>query len=146
MLSAEQMRLWAISASCRASRPGSAASRFGKTAGEALDRFDRFRRLEDAGAFACRMDEVIPAAVMAEIGAALVLLRSRSALDPMLTSFSVHLRICGEAARVPRLPALRAISPRRLRQTSARRAGEALSGFRAVSPLAAFSTLRLQGE
>ena len=38
----------------------------GKTAAEALELWDRFRRLEDAGAFAVEC-ELIPAGVMAEI-------------------------------------------------------------------------------
>lgn len=74
----------------------------GKTAGEALDLWDRFRRLEDAGAFAVEC-EVIPAAVMAEInrrtGLVTVSLGSGPDADVMFLFTS---DICGEAARLPR--------------------------------------------
>ena len=74
----------------------------GKTADEALDLFDRFRRLEDAGAFAVEC-EVIPAAVMAEInrrtGLVTVSLGSGPDADVIFLFTS---DICGEAKRLPR--------------------------------------------
>lgn len=74
----------------------------GKTSAEALDLWDRFRRLEDAGAFAVEC-EVIPAAVMAEINKrtrlVTVSLGSGSDADVMFLFTS---DICGEAPRLPR--------------------------------------------
>ncbi|MDQ6434090.1 3-methyl-2-oxobutanoate hydroxymethyltransferase [Mesorhizobium sp. LHD-90] len=74
----------------------------GKTADEALDLFDRFRRLEDAGAFAVEC-EVIPAAVMAEInrrtGLVTVSLGSGPDADVIFLFTS---DICGEVKRLPR--------------------------------------------
>jgi 3-methyl-2-oxobutanoate hydroxymethyltransferase len=74
----------------------------GKTADEALELFDRFRRLEDAGAFAVEC-EVIPAAVMAEInrrtGLVTVSLGSGPDADVIFLFTS---DICGEASRLPR--------------------------------------------
>lgn len=74
----------------------------GKTADEALELFDRFRRLEDAGAFAVEC-EVIPAAVMAEInrrtGLVTVSLGSGPDADVIFLFTS---DICGEATRLPR--------------------------------------------
>lgn len=74
----------------------------GKTAGEALELWDRFRRLEDAGAFAVEC-EIIPADVMAEInrrtGLVTVSLGSGPAADVMFLFTS---DICGESARLPR--------------------------------------------
>jgi len=75
---------------------------FGKTADEALELYRRFRRLEDAGAFAVEC-EVIPARVMAEIrqrtGLVTVSLGSGPAAD-VLFLFSSD--ICGEEGRLPR--------------------------------------------
>jgi 3-methyl-2-oxobutanoate hydroxymethyltransferase len=74
----------------------------GKTAAEALDLYDRFRRLEDAGAFAVEC-EIIPAAVMAEInrrtGLVTVSLGSGPEADVIFLFTS---DICGEATRLPR--------------------------------------------
>jgi 3-methyl-2-oxobutanoate hydroxymethyltransferase len=74
----------------------------GKTADEALELFDRFRRLEDAGAFAVEC-EVIPAAVMAEInrrtGLVTVSLGSGPDADVIFLFTS---DICGEVKRLPR--------------------------------------------
>jgi len=74
----------------------------GKTANEALELFDRFRRLEDAGAFAVEC-EIVPAAVMAEInrrtGLVTVSLGSGPDADVIFLFTS---DICGEAIRLPR--------------------------------------------
>ena len=74
----------------------------GKTATEALELWDRFRRLEDAGAFAVEC-EVIAAPAMAEInrrtGLVTVSLGSGGDADVMFLFTS---DICGEAARLPR--------------------------------------------
>ncbi|TPM94651.1 3-methyl-2-oxobutanoate hydroxymethyltransferase [Mesorhizobium sp. B2-1-3A] len=101
----------------------------GKTATEALELWDRFRRLEDAGAFAVEC-EIIPAEVMAEInrrtGLVTVSLGSGPSADVMFLFTS---DISGESARLPRharawgnLAALhKAVRDARI---------EALSGFR----------------
>jgi len=74
----------------------------GKTAAEASELWDRFRRLEDAGAFAAEC-EVIPAAVMAEINPrtslVTVSLGSGATADVIFLFTS---DICGESARSPR--------------------------------------------
>jgi 3-methyl-2-oxobutanoate hydroxymethyltransferase len=74
----------------------------GKTAKEAAELWDRFRRLEDAGAFAAEC-EVIAADVMAEINkrASLVTvsLGSGAAADVIFLFAS---DICGESQRLPR--------------------------------------------
>ena len=74
----------------------------GKTADEGIELFDRFRRLEDAGAFAVEC-EIIPAAVMAEInrrtGLVTVSLGSGPDADVIFLFTS---DICGEAKRLPR--------------------------------------------
>jgi 3-methyl-2-oxobutanoate hydroxymethyltransferase len=74
----------------------------GRTAHEALDLYDRFRRLEDAGAFAVEC-EIIPAAVMAEInrrtGLVTVSLGSGPDADVIFLFTS---DICGEGRRLPR--------------------------------------------
>jgi 3-methyl-2-oxobutanoate hydroxymethyltransferase len=74
----------------------------GKTAKEALALWDRFRRLEDAGAFAVEC-EVIAAPVMAEInsrtGLVTVSLGSGPDADVMFLFTS---DICGESRRLPR--------------------------------------------
>jgi 3-methyl-2-oxobutanoate hydroxymethyltransferase len=74
----------------------------GKTCAEALELWDRFRRLEDAGAFAVEC-EVIPAAVMAEINrrTSLVTISLGSGADADVT-FLFTSDICGETARRPR--------------------------------------------
>lgn len=74
----------------------------GKTAPEALDLWERFRRLEEAGAFAVEC-EVVPAAVMAEInrrtGLVTISLGSGAEADVV---FLFTVDICGESARLPR--------------------------------------------
>lgn len=74
----------------------------GRTAGEALELLGRFRRLEDAGAFAVEC-ELIAAPAMAEInrrtGLVTVSLGSGPGADVM---FLFTADICGEAERMPR--------------------------------------------
>jgi 3-methyl-2-oxobutanoate hydroxymethyltransferase len=74
----------------------------GKTSAEALALWDRFRRLEDAGAFAVEC-EIIAAPVMAEInrrtGLVTVSLGSGPDADVM---FLFTTDICGESSRLPR--------------------------------------------
>lgn len=74
----------------------------GKTATEALELWDRFRQLEDAGTFAAEC-EVIAAPVMAEINRrtslVTVSLGSGPAADVIFLFTS---DICGESARLPR--------------------------------------------
>ncbi|MDH4117817.1 MAG: 3-methyl-2-oxobutanoate hydroxymethyltransferase [Acidimicrobiia bacterium] len=74
----------------------------GKTAPEAVDLWNRFRRLEDAGAFAVEC-ELIPARVMAEIdrrtGLCTISLGSGAAADVL---FLFTTDICGEGGRTPR--------------------------------------------
>ncbi|CCV08258.1 Ketopantoate hydroxymethyltransferase [Mesorhizobium metallidurans STM 2683] len=101
----------------------------GKTSAEAIELWDRFRRLEDAGAFAVEC-EIIAAEVMAEINRrtslVTVSLGSGTAADVIFLFTS---DICGESARLPRharawgnLAALhKAVRDARV---------EALSGFR----------------
>ncbi|RUU96837.1 ketopantoate hydroxymethyltransferase [Mesorhizobium sp. M6A.T.Cr.TU.017.01.1.1] len=101
----------------------------GKTAVEALELWDRFRRLEDAGAFAVE-GEVIPAQVMAEINrrTSLVTVSLGSGTEADVI-FLFTSDICGESTRLPRharawgnLAALhQAVRDARI---------EALSGFR----------------
>jgi 3-methyl-2-oxobutanoate hydroxymethyltransferase len=75
---------------------------FGRTSAEALALWDRFRRLEDAGAFAVEC-ELIPAAVMAEINCrtSLVTVSLGSGADADVI-FLFTSDICGESARQPR--------------------------------------------
>ena len=74
----------------------------GKTAAEALELWDRFRRLEDAGAFAAEC-ELIAAPVMAEIhrrtSLVTISLGSGPEADVMFLFTS---DICGESSRPPR--------------------------------------------
>ncbi|CCV15245.1 3-methyl-2-oxobutanoate hydroxymethyltransferase [Mesorhizobium sp. STM 4661] len=74
----------------------------GKTSAEALELWDRFRRLEDAGAFAVEC-EIIAAEVMAEINRrtslVTVSLGSGIAADVIFLFTS---DICGESVRLPR--------------------------------------------
>lgn len=74
----------------------------GKTAAEALELYDRFRRLEDAGAFAAEC-ELIAAPVMAEIhrrtSLVTISLGSGPEADVMFLFTS---DICGESSRPPR--------------------------------------------
>lgn len=74
----------------------------GRTASEALDLWQKFQRLEDAGAFAVEC-EIIPAAVMREIqqrtGLATISLGSGPHADVLFLFTS---DICGESERIPR--------------------------------------------
>ena len=74
----------------------------GKTAAEAIELWDRFRRLEDAGAFAVEC-EVIPAAVLAEINrrTSLVTISLGSGADADVI-FLFASDICGETSKRPR--------------------------------------------
>ena len=74
----------------------------GKTAAEALELWDRFRRLEDAGAFAVEC-EIIAAPVMAEIDrcTSLVTVSLGSGADADVI-FLFTSDICGDAGRRPR--------------------------------------------
>ncbi len=119
----------------------------GKTADEALALFDRFRRLEDAGAFAVEC-EVIPAAVMAEInrrtGLVTVSLGSGPDADVI---FLFTADICGEAKRLPRharswgdLASLhQAVRDERVRALSGFRADVAAGGFPGLGETAAIA-------
>ena len=74
----------------------------GKTAAEALELWDRFRQLEDAGAFAVEC-EIIAAQVMAEINrrTSLVTVSLGSGAEADVI-FLFTSDICGESARLPR--------------------------------------------
>jgi 3-methyl-2-oxobutanoate hydroxymethyltransferase len=103
----------------------------GKTSREALELWDRFRRLEDAGAFAVEC-EVIAAPVMAAInrrtGLVTVSLGSGPDADVMFLFTS---DICGEASRLPRHA--RAWGDlARLHQAVREERVRALSGFRSA--------------
>ncbi len=101
----------------------------GKTAKEALELWDRFRQLEDAGAFAAEC-EVIAAPVMAEINKrtslVTVSLGSGPAADVIFLFTS---DICGESARLPR-HARAWGNLRRLQDQIRQERIEALRGFR----------------
>lgn len=75
---------------------------YGKTADEAVDLYHRFRRLEEAGAFAVEA-ELVPASLMAEIskrcGLVTVSLGSGSGAEVMFLFTS---DICGETSHLPR--------------------------------------------
>ncbi len=74
----------------------------GKTAKEALELWDRFRQLEDAGAFAVEC-EVIAAPVMAEINKRTSLVTVSLGSGPEAdVIFLFTSDICGESARLPR--------------------------------------------
>jgi 3-methyl-2-oxobutanoate hydroxymethyltransferase len=103
----------------------------GKTAAEALELWDRFRRLEDAGAFAVEC-EIVPAPVMAEISRRTSLvtisLGSGSETDVVFLFTS---DICGESERLPRHARAWGDLASLNRAVRAERA-KALSGFRAA--------------
>ena len=103
----------------------------GKTSAEALELWDRFRRLEDAGAFAVEC-EVIPAAVMAEINRRTKLVTVSLGSGPDAdVMFLFTSDICGEAARLPRHA--RAWGDlARLHQAVREERVRALSGFRSA--------------
>jgi 3-methyl-2-oxobutanoate hydroxymethyltransferase len=75
---------------------------YGKTASEAVELYHRFRRLEEAGAFAVEA-EIIPAPLMAELtkrtGLVTISLGSGPSAEVMFLFTS---DICGETERVPR--------------------------------------------
>jgi 3-methyl-2-oxobutanoate hydroxymethyltransferase len=75
---------------------------FGKTAAEAIELWDRFRRLEDAGAFAAEC-ELVPAAVLSEINrrTSLVTISLGSGGDADVV-FLFASDISGETAKRPR--------------------------------------------
>jgi 3-methyl-2-oxobutanoate hydroxymethyltransferase len=102
----------------------------GRTADEAMDLFDRFRRLEDAGAFAVECELVVEP-VMAEIAQrtsmVTISLGSGTACDVIFLFTS---DICGESARLPRHARAWGDLARLRRQLQAERIG-ALAGFRA---------------
>jgi 3-methyl-2-oxobutanoate hydroxymethyltransferase len=116
---------------------------FGKTADEALTLYRRFKRLEEAGAFAVEC-EVIPARVMAEIqqrtGLVTVSLGSGPSADVLFLFTS---DICGEEGRRPRharaygnLQALQQqIREERQKALTAFRADIAANGFPAPKEL-----------
>ncbi|MFN7002059.1 MAG: 3-methyl-2-oxobutanoate hydroxymethyltransferase [Roseinatronobacter sp.] len=75
---------------------------YGKTADEAVELFHRFRRLEEAGAFAVEA-ELVPAALMTELSrrSGLVTVSLGSGLGAEVV-FLFTSDICGETTRVPR--------------------------------------------
>jgi 3-methyl-2-oxobutanoate hydroxymethyltransferase len=74
----------------------------GKTADEALDLYHKFRRLEDAGAFAVEA-ELVPARLMAEIGLRSGLVTISLGSGPAAeVAFLFMSDICGETEIVPR--------------------------------------------
>lgn len=124
----------------------------GKTAAEALQLWDRFRRLEDAGAFAVEC-EVIPAAVMAEINrrTPLVTISLGSGAEADVI-FLFTTDICGESTRLPRharswgnLAELhRAVRDERVKALSAFRADVASGAFPTTQQVAAISSPELE--
>ncbi|MBL8580857.1 MAG: 3-methyl-2-oxobutanoate hydroxymethyltransferase, partial [Rhizobiaceae bacterium] len=124
----------------------------GKTAAEALELWDRFRRLEDAGAFAVEC-EVIAAPVMAEInrrtGLVTVSLGSGPEADVIFLFTS---DICGEASRLPRharawgdLASLHTqVRDERVRALSGFRADVASGGFPAAAETVSMTEAELE--
>ena len=116
----------------------------GKTSSEALLLWDRFRRLEDAGAFAVEC-ELIAAAAMAEINrrTSLVTVSLGSGADADVI-FLFTSDICGEAARQPRharswgnLAALhKAVRDERVKALSGFRSDVASGAFPSASEIA----------
>ena len=102
---------------------------YGKTADEAVALYHRFRRLEEAGAFAVEA-ELVPAPLMAEItprvGLVTVSLGSGPAAEVM---FLFTADVCGETARVPRHARRYGDLARRYEQVRAERIA-ALTAFR----------------
>lgn len=122
----------------------------GKTAAEALELWDRFRRLEDAGAFAVEC-EIIAAPAMAAINrrTGLVTVSLGSGVDADV-QFLFTSDICGESARLPR-HARRWGNLARLQDQIRKERIEALTAFRmAVSdasfPLASETNDMSDGE
>ena len=124
----------------------------GKTAAEALELWDRFRRLEDAGAFAAEC-ELIPAAVLSEINrrTSLVTISLGSGGDADVI-FLFTSDICGESSKPPRharawgdLASLyKAVRDERVRALSGFRAAVASAGFPAAGEIAAIPTHELE--
>ncbi|MBZ9743256.1 3-methyl-2-oxobutanoate hydroxymethyltransferase [Mesorhizobium sp. CO1-1-4] len=124
----------------------------GKTANEALALWDRFQRLEDAGAFAVEC-EIIPAEVMAEInrrtGLVTVSLGSGPSSDVVFLFTS---DISGESARLPRharawgnLAALhKAVRDARVEALSGFRKEVASGGYPAEAELAGIADAELE--
>ncbi|HZZ62920.1 MAG TPA: 3-methyl-2-oxobutanoate hydroxymethyltransferase [Roseiarcus sp.] len=109
----------------------------GKTAVEAMELWDRFRRLEDAGAFAAEC-ELIPAAVLSEINSrtSLVTISLGSGGDADVI-FLFASDICGESSKPPRHA--RAFGDlARLHKAVREERVKALSGFRAAVASADF--------
>jgi len=109
----------------------------GKTADEAMDLWDRFRRLEDAGAFAAEC-ELIPGAVLSEINrrTSLVTISLGSGSDAEVISLFAS-DICGESSKLPRHA--RAWGDlARLHKAVRDERVSALSGFRAAVASASF--------
>lgn len=123
----------------------------GKTADEASDLWDDFRRLEDAGAFAVEA-ELIPAAVLREInertGLVTISLGSGSDADVMFLFTS---DICGEGDHIPRharaygdLPALHAqVRDARVAALSAYRADVLAGQYPSDAEVATIDTAEL---
>ena len=116
----------------------------GKTAAEAVELWDRFRRLEDAGAFAAEC-ELIPAAVMSEINrrTSLVTISLGSGANADVI-FLFASDICGESSKRPRharawgdLASLyRAVRAERVKALSGFRAAVESGGFPAAGEIA----------
>jgi 3-methyl-2-oxobutanoate hydroxymethyltransferase len=124
----------------------------GKTAAEAMDLWDRFRRLEDAGAFAVEC-ELIPAAVLSEINrrTSLVTISLGSGADAEVI-FLFASDICGESSKLPRharawgdLAKLhKAVRDERVRALSGFRAAVASAGFPASEQIAEIPSRELE--
>lgn len=103
---------------------------FGKTADEAVELFHRFRRLEEAGAFAVEA-ELVPARLMAAISARSGLVTVSLGSGPAAeVVFLFTSDICGETARVPK-HARRYGDIARLRRQIDEERRTALAAFRA---------------
>jgi 3-methyl-2-oxobutanoate hydroxymethyltransferase len=117
----------------------------GKTAAEALDLWDRFRRLEDAGAFAVEC-ELVTAAVLSELNGStsLVTISLGSGGDADVI-FLFASDICGEKAKQPRHA--RAWGDlARLHMAVREERVRALSGFRAAVASSEFPTSKQIAE
>lgn len=117
----------------------------GKSVSEAVDLYHKFRRLEEAGAFAVEA-ELIPARLMEEIGRRTGLVTISLGSGPAAeVAFLFMSDICGETEKVPRharkfgdLATLHLqIATERARALTAFRAQVAQSGFPAVTETAA---------
>jgi 3-methyl-2-oxobutanoate hydroxymethyltransferase len=117
----------------------------GKTAAEAADLWDRFRRLEDAGAFAVEC-ELITADVLSEINGctSLVTISLGSGGDADVI-FLFASDICGEKARQPRHARAWGDLARLHRAVREERV-KALSGFRAAVASSEFPTSKQVAE